>query len=345
MATDLLSGFVWEQLTDLVDGATRRRVAVSRIGKKAARHMPVEAGDVLLFDGSRAALERGDVDPDAVEQLAATGATVLSVEGLHATALLLFAGGRWLAATGSPSLGRSATQSVQDTLVVTDEDAVVHALSERFAVWEVTGTAVDASWLKSARKHARKPRGQHGEFGRPSVAAVKAKRDLWIHHGSAVQPSRSGILQRAAADSGALLGEGTEISTWAVDAAEGFAPAIGDTLLLARDARGKDPAALGPGARVRLTRVLGTFPTGTSTRLVVLERAADAENRQTLSRIRRTVTGAGSDGDAATAVRSDGDAATAVRSDGDAAQDLWGRRIEDKSVRKELIALFRPDPD
>ncbi|WP_435587264.1 hypothetical protein [Micromonospora aurantiaca (nom. illeg.)] len=96
----LIADDTWDGLDSYLRQATRKRAAIAYIGSTAVQLLDLVDGDLIIMDGSDAALGAGLVDPDVIDAWLAEGVEVRSLWGLHAKVMLL-EGRRTRAVVGS----------------------------------------------------------------------------------------------------------------------------------------------------------------------------------------------------------------------------------------------------
>lgn len=203
----LIADDTWDGLDSYLRQATRKRAAIAYIGSAAAQMLGLVGGDLIIVDGSDAALGAGLVDPAVVDAWLSERVEVRSLWGLHAKVMLL-EGRQTRAVVGSANASAHSRDRLREAAVVTDDEGLCAQVAEQLDVWQAESDEIDAEWLVHARAvyrppvaaplpraHRRLPRLWVGmavneTTALPSKAAVVAKRLEQRHGRGTVLPWR-----------------------------------------------------------------------------------------------------------------------------------------------------------
>ena len=152
----LIADDTWDGLDSYLRQATRKRAAIAYIGSTAVQLLDLVDGDLIIMDGSDAALGAGLVDPDVIDAWLAEGVEVRSLWGLHAKVMLL-EGRRTRAVVGSANASARSRDQLREAAVVTDDEGLCAQVSEQLDVWQAESEEIDAEWLVRARAVYRPP--------------------------------------------------------------------------------------------------------------------------------------------------------------------------------------------
>ncbi|MER6591210.1 phospholipase D-like domain-containing protein [Micromonospora purpureochromogenes] len=185
----LIADDTWHGLESYLGQATRKRAAIAYVGSAAADLLGLVSGDLIIIDGSDAALGAGLVDPAVIGAWLAAGVEVRSLWGLHAKVMHL-QGRRTRVVIGSANASAHSRDRLREAAVVTDDEGLCAQVIEQLDVWQADSDRIDAAWLTHARQVYRPP-----VIASPPRASRRLSR-LWV--GMAVNEPTA-LLGKAAA--------------------------------------------------------------------------------------------------------------------------------------------------
>ncbi|MET7970513.1 hypothetical protein [Micromonospora sp. NPDC005305] len=152
----LIADDTWHGLESYLRQATRKRAAIAYVGSTATDLLGLVTGDMIIVDGSDAALGAGLVDPAVIGAWLAEGVEARSLWGLHAKVLHL-EGRRIRVVVGSANASAHSRDRLREAAVVTDDEGLCAQVAEQLDVWQAASDEVDATWLAHARTVYRPP--------------------------------------------------------------------------------------------------------------------------------------------------------------------------------------------
>lgn len=176
---ELVAERVWECLRPLIVDGASCRAAIAYVGREAPGILPLALGDVIVLDGSDAALAAGTTDPEAVASWLGAGVQVQSLPGLHAKTILLTGETGRFAVVGSANVSAHSRDHLLEAAVVSDDPDLCEQVSEQLDRWSAIADDLDAAWITHARKVFRRDRGPRSkrEPRRPQPSRTEP---LWI---------------------------------------------------------------------------------------------------------------------------------------------------------------------
>lgn len=170
----LVADGTWHGLEDYLHADICKRAAISYIGPAAAELLNLTADDMIVVDGSDAALLAGQVDPNTISRWHRAGVDVRTLPNLHAKIIHL-EGGETYAVIGSANASARSRDLLREAAVLTDDEGLCAQVADQLDVWWVESDPIDQAWLKRAREIYRPPAhipGQRRPGPRP--------RRLWV---------------------------------------------------------------------------------------------------------------------------------------------------------------------
>ncbi|MFJ5664940.1 phospholipase D family protein [Micromonospora sp. LA-10] len=152
----LIADDTWDGLDSYLRQATRKRAAIAYIGSAAAELLKLVHGDLIIVNGSDAALRGGLVHPTVIDAWLAAGVEVRSLCDLHAKVMLL-EGRRTRAVVGSANASANSRDQLREAAVVTDDSGMCAQVADQLDVWQAESDEIDANWLVHARTVYRPP--------------------------------------------------------------------------------------------------------------------------------------------------------------------------------------------
>lgn len=152
----LVADGTWHGLEDYLHADVRKRAAISYIGPAAAELLDLVGDDMIIVDGSDAALQAGQVDPTTISRWHKAGVDVRTLPNLHAKMIHL-EGGETYVVIGSANASARSRDLLKEAAVLTDDEGFVYTVAEQLDVWWAEGDPIDQTWLKRARELYRPP--------------------------------------------------------------------------------------------------------------------------------------------------------------------------------------------
>jgi hypothetical protein len=160
---------LWSKIRSQSAAVSRRKAALAYVGADAEQLLRFADGDLVVIDGSKAALRGGATNPYTVEKWIRAGAKLHNYEGLHAKVLLL---GN-TAIVGSANASWHSHNSLLEAAIVTTDANVRRSVTQM--INELVATAIDPieePWLRRAKELFRPWRGpktgvRSGTVGQP----------------------------------------------------------------------------------------------------------------------------------------------------------------------------------
>jgi hypothetical protein len=205
---------VWPQLNQIIAQSVRRRAAVSYAGRAAPTMLPLGDGDIVIVDGTDAALKAGTTDPRSIEQWLRRGARVLSLPGLHAKTLLLEGVGGRTAVVGSANISAHSRDSLIEAAIVSDTAELCDQVSDQLDKWTAAARELNASWVVRAKKIFRQEPGPLSRRERRRSALVSRDQPLWISLWTDDPIKPSAATEEIHAELASQYGAQTTIETW-----------------------------------------------------------------------------------------------------------------------------------
>lgn len=221
----LVADSTWQGLEHFLDADARRRAAISYVSQAAVNLLSLGSGDMVIVDGSDAALRAGQVDPAAISHWIQENVDVRTLPDLHAKVIHL-EGGQTYVVVGSANASARSRDVLREAAVVTDDESLCAQVAEQLDVWWAESDPIDQAWLKHARDIYRPPApvpAQRRNERRP--------RRLWV--GIAVNDSTP-VPQKVAAEQAKLEqrhGRGT-VGWWRMNPGDERAVRPGDDVVL-----------------------------------------------------------------------------------------------------------------
>ncbi|MEV7961773.1 hypothetical protein [Oerskovia paurometabola] len=208
-----LSDSLWPSCTHLARNSSLTRGAVAFVGMEAAELLPLRSGDEIVVDASDSRLQAGVTSPDAIAGWIKQGATVYSVEALHAKVLRFTLDGdegtQELTVVGSGNLSTQSAEALIEAAVHVD-DKVTADTVDAFIDQLVTeaGAPLGSAWVERARGLYR-PSTLPKPTRRQPSAFPAPDRPLWVFGSESVDvpisPELEQIAQAAALDYGSAV--------------------------------------------------------------------------------------------------------------------------------------------
>jgi hypothetical protein len=150
VTTTLITGNVWQHLTEACRKPGRRRAAISYVGVDAPTLLPLRRGDVLIVNASDSALRNHATSPEALAAYHAAGVRVFSSARLHAKLLVTTN----QAVVGSANASANSTHCheavliTNDAAILADARAFIDGLDDCIQVDEDFLRHAEATWAK-----------------------------------------------------------------------------------------------------------------------------------------------------------------------------------------------------
>lgn len=208
-----LSDSLWLSCTHLARNSSRTRGAVAFAGKDAAELLPLRSGDEIVVDASDGRLQAGLTSPDAIAAWIEQGATVYSVEALHAKALRFTLcgdnGTQQLTIVGSGNASTRSAECLIEAALLVDEkgtaDTVDAFIDQLIAE---AGTPLGPAWVERARPLYLLPTSPRPTRRKPS-AFPSPDRPLWVFGSESLDvpmsPELEQLVQAAELDYGSAV--------------------------------------------------------------------------------------------------------------------------------------------
>ncbi len=157
---ELVADTVWRSL-ESAPFVSPVRAAVAYLGAEAPEILPLGTGDVLVVDGSDAALAAGSTSPAAVRRYVESGAVVVSLAGLHAK-VVLEGGPAPRCLVGSANVSTHSRDDLREAAILCDDPALISQVDAQLDLWvgHPSAVVVDERWLTRAEGIFRSPRGR-----------------------------------------------------------------------------------------------------------------------------------------------------------------------------------------
>ncbi|MEV6523170.1 phospholipase D family protein [Longispora sp. NPDC051575] len=173
----LIADNVWDGLDEYLRSGRPVRAAIAYVGGAAYDLLSLNAGDLIIVDGSDRVVSSGSVDPVVIAKWLDSGVEVRSLEGLHAKVLLIESEPP-VVAVGSANASQNSRDHLLEAVVVTEDQGLCEQVREQLDVWWTRSDLIDAEWLSHARKIYRPP--APGPVKRRPSASPKEARPLWL---------------------------------------------------------------------------------------------------------------------------------------------------------------------
>ncbi|MFI6163976.1 phospholipase D-like domain-containing protein [Micromonospora haikouensis] len=283
----LVADGTWHGLEDYLHANVCKRAAISYIGPAAAELLDLTADDMIILDGSDAALLAGQVDPNTIRRWLKARVDVRTLPNLHAK-MIHIEGSETYAIISSANASARSRDLLREAAVLTDDEGLCAQVAEQLDVWWVESDPIGEAWLKRAREIYRPPthiQGQRRPGPRP--------RRLWV--GIAVNDATP-VPPKAAAGRENLeqrYGRGV-VDSWLMNPGDERSVRPGDEVVLVqagplrRHPRSDSPAR--PPAIVARIVLDGSRPTAL---LVWPQVAEDSRERRTYEQVLAAVEQAG----------------------------------------------------
>ena len=174
--SSLLSENLWPSITSAAK-ESRCLVAVAYVGRHAPELLPLQKGSILVCDFSRAALERGLTNPDAIRAYLKAGVEVHSWENLHAK---VFSFGD-VAYVGSCNVSSNSANVLKEAALRTTDPIAVNDVSN--FVLSLRGSRVGPQLVEKMARYYRPPKWESDAPPSPRQQhqqALSAQAPLWI---------------------------------------------------------------------------------------------------------------------------------------------------------------------
>ena len=182
-------------------------------GKDAHVVLPLSPGDEIVIDASRASLQAGATNPEGVAGWLGQGATVYSIEGLHAKVLRFALADSEVTVVGSGNASaNSRDQLIEASILTHDKDTAAGVDEFIDKLIAEVGVPLDDAWLGAARKIHRAPRLNGPKRRRRAIFPFE-DRQLWVS--SWIDNPQPVSKQTAAALQAAELDFDSNVSVWA----------------------------------------------------------------------------------------------------------------------------------
>lgn len=152
----LVADGTWQGLEDHLHADVRKRAAISYIGPAAAELLGLVADDMIVLDGSDAALRAGQVDPGVISRWRDEDVDVRTLPNLHAKMIHL-EGDQTFVVVGSANASARSRDLLREAAVLTDDEGLCTQVAEQLDVWWAESDPIDQAWLKRAREIYRPP--------------------------------------------------------------------------------------------------------------------------------------------------------------------------------------------
>ncbi|MBM7819187.1 hypothetical protein JOE63_001664 [Cellulosimicrobium cellulans] len=233
---ELVAETVWRSL-EPAPFVSPIRAAVAYLGTDAPTILPLGVGDVLVVDGSDAALAAGSTNPAAIRRFVEAGAVVVSLAGLHAK-VVLEGGPAPRCLVGSANVSAHSRDDLREAAILSDDPALVDQVEAQLDLWvgDPSAVVVDERWLARADRVYAAPRSPRvrREAGRSDTG-----RPLWLVVVEDDDPPPQGVLD--AFDH--LRAQHRDVdATFYRTTDDGPVEGVGDSVLLYRSTRsGRHP--------------------------------------------------------------------------------------------------------
>jgi hypothetical protein len=180
----LVSSGLWKEVRRLAKSSGARMAAVAYVTSESVRF---GAGDLLITDASKQAIESGQTSAAVLRDAYERGAELFSCPGLHAK-VMLFDG---VAVIGSANISRSSEDSLIEAALITDHPAAVSMTRAFLRKLQDDSEAIGESFLRriSAIKVKRRVGGRRAKK-RPGVSVKLGQHRTWVIGLHDVDPER-----------------------------------------------------------------------------------------------------------------------------------------------------------
>jgi hypothetical protein len=152
----LVADHTWQGLEKYLHANVSKRAAISYIGPAATKLLGLVANDMIIIDGSDAALRAGQVDPDVISRWREKDIDVRTLPNLHAKMIHL-EGDQTFVVVGSANASARSRDLLREAAILTDDEGLCTQVAEQLDVWWADSDPIDPAWLTRAREIYRPP--------------------------------------------------------------------------------------------------------------------------------------------------------------------------------------------
>ncbi|MFZ2241227.1 MAG: phospholipase D family protein [Gordonia amarae] len=140
----MISGRVWDEITELLGGARQITAAVAYVGENAADQLPLRSGSSIIVDASAKAVAQGSTAPKTLLTWKDAGAVIYSLPGLHAKMIVCerkptreHPEGETFLIVGSANVSANSARRLDECALLTDDLTTLRETYETMTAWKL----------------------------------------------------------------------------------------------------------------------------------------------------------------------------------------------------------------